>query len=606
MPPRLPWTGARPIAPALATFVLALAVGVVIAYHMGVSYFLVIINLCSSAPSSCDPDTLSKPIAHQQHEGETEHPYNGIALSSTLFKLSSTGSDEDNDFAAVKKAVNLEAIKAKAIEFRTKQLAALDSQDEMGDISCEINPEPMCGSYNLVYIIRWSDGVKWVARIPSIGLKYGPHNAAKTNSEYATMEYIRNHTSLPVPKVFCHSWNPDIAGVPFALLSFVEGKSLYQFWKEETSTTEEQKLEVLSAIAKYMAELSNLRFPRMGSLHYDQFKAALIVGPSIETIWDEEDKCDQPAFPRQHSTMKKQLTGWLDEVESSGLWEDDCDIPLMRMAVESIPDYLTADGQYTISLGDFDLQNIMVDNDGNITGFLDWDWVRIGPIAAGAVSYPMWITRDWQRGYGWGHDGLMADYPEDSPEQLSAYRRHYLKAMTACQGPGYDPRWTKLSHILARICQVAEFFGRSGEELCILLEYAKIPFSFKDYNDSFKAKGDMKEKDEIIQEAFRNMWDRYEEKPNQICKTHKIDDESDVDEGAKMKHSDENYLVKQDEEDTLVSDTEQVGEHQPTDHKVIGMGCAGGDEFTPMSVVSLPKDITGDALGGIDVVNVDV
>ena len=62
-------------------------------------------------------------------------------------------------------------------------------------------------------------------------------------------------------------------------------------------------------------------------------------------------------------------------------------------------------GHYTICFPDFDWQNIMVNDSGEITGFIDWDDVEIKPMSSGAGTYPSWLTRDWQPGsYGWGLD----------------------------------------------------------------------------------------------------------------------------------------------------------------------------------------------------------
>lgn len=239
------------------------------------------------------------------------------------------------------------------------------------------------------------------------------------------------------------------------------------------------------------------------------------------------------------------------------------------MAVESIPDCIAANGQYTFCLEDFDLQNVMVDDNGDITGFLDWDGVHIGPMALGAVSYPMWITRDWQRGYGWGNEEEMARYPEDCPEQLSAYRRHYLEAMMACQGSDYDPRWTKLSHILAIVTQAAECY-LAFDGLVVFLEGSKVPFNLKDYADSFKV-GDTKEKDETIREAFSNIWNAYEETPNQIHKSHRPVCESDEEGEDGAEHDDWDNATQDDDDDVAdAAEQEEVSDQAKTEDSDAG------------------------------------
>jgi len=75
---------------------------------------------------------------------------------------------------------------------------------------------------------------------------------------------------------------------------------------------------------------------------------------------------------------------------------------------------------FVLSLPDFDSQNTMIDERGNLTGIIDWDNVETVPRFLGYSSFPGWITRDW--------DPLIYYYPENkesenSPEELRRCRQ---------------------------------------------------------------------------------------------------------------------------------------------------------------------------------------
>lgn len=90
-----------------------------------------------------------------------------------------------------------------------------------------------------------------------------------------------------------------------------------------------------------------------------------------------------------------------------------------------LPNLPSRDG-FVISLRDFGSQNIMVDDQGNVTGLIDWDLAQTMPRHVGYARYPGWITRDWDPlMYGWPK---MTD-TEDSPGTLDAYRAHYNKEL---------------------------------------------------------------------------------------------------------------------------------------------------------------------------------
>jgi hypothetical protein len=58
-------------------------------------------------------------------------------------------------------------------------------------------------------------------------------------------------------------------GHPYFIMTFIEGKSVYDIWNEPfTSSQEGMHLKILESIATSISELRKLSFPAEGSLHY--------------------------------------------------------------------------------------------------------------------------------------------------------------------------------------------------------------------------------------------------------------------------------------------------------------------------------------------------
>ena len=79
------------------------------------------------------------------------------------------------------------------------------------------------------------------------------------------------------------------------------------------------------------------------------------------------------------------------------------------------------------------MQNVLVNEEGNVTALVDWEGVVTVPRQLG-LSFPMWLTRDWNPfddDYGRGYGRI-----DNSPEELMHYRKRYAhfveEAMMAC------------------------------------------------------------------------------------------------------------------------------------------------------------------------------
>jgi aminoglycoside phosphotransferase (APT) family kinase protein len=67
---------------------------------------------------------------------------------------------------------------------------------------------------------------------------------------------------------------------------------------------------------------------------------------------------------------------------------------IITMASRSIPDFMYRNGTTYLSHPDFNLQNILIDNDANVIGIIDWDCVSLRCRSMGYGGYPLWLMHD--------------------------------------------------------------------------------------------------------------------------------------------------------------------------------------------------------------------
>ncbi|KAK0481310.1 hypothetical protein IW261DRAFT_1470164 [Armillaria novae-zelandiae] len=265
----------------------------------------------------------------------------------------------------------------------------------------------MRGSYNLVYVITFSDGRKWVARIPEPSYT----DSRKIESMVGTMRLITERTSLPLPIVYAYdSTRNNSLGYAYVFLSFIEGVPLSSIWTKLDALTDANRRHIFEHVANSMAQLRVLEFDRIGELEFTGPEGSYTIGP-LRKIEEGQIIREIGPFPTALS--------YINEVASL-LAEKNNESPsayahysLLRLLSLFLPNRRFDGPPFVLSPPDLDSQNVMVDPvTFDVTGFLDWDNVSVGPREGGYARYPAWITRDW--------DPLIYDWPpRSSLEEVS-------------------------------------------------------------------------------------------------------------------------------------------------------------------------------------------
>jgi hypothetical protein len=238
-------------------------------------------------------------------------------------------------------------------------------------------------------------------------------------------------------------------GRSFTLLSYLPGERLFEKWFDDTWATEEKRLRILTQIAESMAELGKLRFKEVRGLLFDPSGDSFKIGPTYERRNKHAESSEVVSYGpwRTYHHYQRDREGQMShEINYPGKFYR----KLILMASRSIPDFMYGDGTY-LAHPDFNLQNILVDDEGNVTGIIDWDdtWTRSR--STGYASFPMWLTQDWHpAGYAWNawSDPSLDDLRpfQSRPDDLRRWRKHYSAV--------FVNKWTE--HLETGICDTRE------------------------------------------------------------------------------------------------------------------------------------------------------
>jgi aminoglycoside phosphotransferase (APT) family kinase protein len=205
------------------------------------------------------------------------------------------------------------------------------------------------GKSNLTYSV--STGTReYVVRRPPLGHVLA--TAHDMGREYRVMAALAP-TDVPVPQMVAHCEDADVLGAPFYVMEKVAGTpygraaQLEQLGPERTRAITERMVDTLVA------------------LHgVDQASVGLAD------------------FGRPDGYMSRQVARWKKQLVAS----TSRDLPGMADLVTYLDANVPTGGEGTIVHGDFRLDNLLVDDDDQVTAVLDWEMATLGdPLADVAI-----------------------------------------------------------------------------------------------------------------------------------------------------------------------------------------------------------------------------
>ena len=373
-----------------------------------------------------------------------------------------------------------------ALEFKLLLHSSVADHPDSNDLSldeCHVISRFDGGFNHIVSMATIQDRGKhverYIVRVPAIGTaaRWQEGDAHNMRCEVALMKYLRQNTKIPVPEIVASE--DDLhshIGAPYILMKRLPGSPAHHRWFDEPKNpnyinanrvSPEMELvrrNILTSLAGVMAELQDLEFDKIGMPDFTKTVENMGDAPVImhSYRWKDPDKMTPEDLESESQvyaygpfdSSKEYMTSKLEEKWSSTPDPEDDDNPYVQnmcLGVRKILDIIYAVPAITCSSEtneaketfvlrhpDLDLQNILTDDDGNVTGILDWESCLALPRCVGYASLPEFLRRDWTSSFS----------VDDSPHmswQLDHYRQIYADAMLATGCP--DARYTRKSAI---------------------------------------------------------------------------------------------------------------------------------------------------------------
>lgn len=367
-----------------------------------------------------------------------------------LGSSSESEGDEMEDFTAVMASMKLDQVAVYASQIR--KCVQPDNPAE-AFIVIEIG-SPMFGSFNLLYPVIFEDGVRWLLKVPANGTQdqFSDADAESLRSEALTMRLLRKETTIPLPEVFAFENScENQLNCPFILISFIEGKRLSDVWFDKISpkdVVQARRTRSLQNIAASMIQLGKYSFGKGGSLIFDKQDQLSEIGSMHFTDSAamlkrliNNDPDESPVYieagpfsdPKAYYTCRLDHRGEQDKTFETG------ELKLLQMFFDSMQEPCDGQKPFVLAHPDFDIQNFLVSEDGELLGIIDWDGVCSVPRTVGNERFPGWLTRDWDPTvYLWNEDMEQGIKPdgivwEDSPDALKQFRYVYASVMRTHQ-----------------------------------------------------------------------------------------------------------------------------------------------------------------------------
>jgi aminoglycoside phosphotransferase len=317
------------------------------------------------------------------------------------------------------------------------------------------------GAFNKVYSVDCSKG----AYVFRVALPVAPQ--VKTLSEVATLSFIREKTSIPVPAVTAYSADfTNELGFEWILMDRVRGRPLEEQWKL-MSWLEKQIL--VQKMVSFMSELSRLELSGIGSVYEAQASSTAddevasgqghVVGETVLPAFFMDDHIRLDVNRGPYATSSSYVTAHaaflhhgftaMSLSPKTSRRSDGEKLLAQLTKLSSIiarlfPNTTQEEHSY-IAHQDLSVANIMVDDAGVLTGIIDWESTVAAPrwqackiprfLAGGNEDeVPDWLTGEelQDEEVVQGYDEAVFDYEQ------TQLRRFFLEEMARV-----DPQWVQ-------------------------------------------------------------------------------------------------------------------------------------------------------------------
>ncbi|KAF2246629.1 hypothetical protein BU26DRAFT_50382 [Trematosphaeria pertusa] len=294
--------------------------------------------------------------------------------------------------------------------FKKLLLQHLDPNNELEPADCTIDFRDR-GTFNLCAMLTLKGKAgHFVIKVPAHGTAsaWTDSDAFNLRNEVYSMKYIRRHTKVPVPEIY--GWDntlDNVIGAPYVIMAVVDGMPAYELWiptnpdgtknyrnmDEPSPEHAATRRKFLKNLASTMAELRHLQFEQAGMLHFEEDpNAEGAKSPTVGHFFEYKGDGTMKECPAYSSTQNYLKTKWYEfgeAIEAEGEMSDELFGVHLFCNMET----------FVLTHPDLDLQNVFVNREGEITGIIDWDGVRVVPRCIGHAALPLFLRKDWDCDY---------------------------------------------------------------------------------------------------------------------------------------------------------------------------------------------------------------
>ncbi|KAI1080869.1 hypothetical protein F5B20DRAFT_579688 [Whalleya microplaca] len=256
------------------------------------------------------------------------------------------------------------------------------------------------GQCNMVRRLNFDDGISWVVRVrlpanaTCVNLQ-GRDDRRAFEVEVASLKFFRSKSTILVPEVFAYDFDSsNEVGMPYLIMEYIHGTTAIDLAKFKDHGpglygTVEQDQKFREQMARVQAEVLSFKFPEIGSLCYSEDTSSFFIGPDIQTgrgPW----KSSTEYYRDLTDHLLKNTVSCLNEKNRK---ETPClTLPMLLNHLMNLYSE-ERDGPFRLNNSDFGAHNVLVDDDFNIVGVVDFDGVAAAPLEA-AAQYPVFTGLD--------------------------------------------------------------------------------------------------------------------------------------------------------------------------------------------------------------------
>ncbi|CAD0083684.1 unnamed protein product [Aureobasidium vineae] len=280
---------------------------------------------------------------------------------------------EDNELAQLLRRIDFEQLGARASSVRN----GIPCRVEM-PLNGRDTRYLMMGGMNLHVRIIFEDKITWIARIRRSNATSPPPQLRDRilKSEIQTLLFLEK-TNIPTPKVWGYALegqeNP--VGVGYILMDCMPGKVL-----DWSSASQERKRKIIAQLADIYIELRKHSFSMIGAIEQADEKR---VGPlARECLTDFASSDIRPLgpFANLQDYYRASIGLLLDLIHREEIYTDSpTDMYLLyrdlyEIVPELYPETAAAHVETYLKHADDKGSHVLVDDEMNITGVIDWEW----------------------------------------------------------------------------------------------------------------------------------------------------------------------------------------------------------------------------------------